>query len=205
MAASPGKRKARARSFTEEPTGLYRPAVVPEAALDEEPAEEPAPEGAVPEAVDEDGETTMPIDTREMEAAAKASRYAPDPAEPPRIVRRQSTGPHGRKIAEPYAEVQVAGTAEVVALPAHNVSQSGVSLAVPDGVALSVVEGAMVMVHLHLGAGVDGAEVQARLPATVAHRRPGRKGVTGGVALRWDTDNPRVAAELDRVLSARRD
>jgi hypothetical protein len=155
---------------------------------------------AVPQPVDDD--ITAPVDPLEMRAAARAGQLVADPDAPPRIIRRPST-PHGRALTEPYAEVQIAGTAEVVTLPAHSLSPSGVALSIPDNVSLEVESGATVMVLLHLGLDASGQPVSARVPAVVAHHRRAGDGRTGGLSLRWDQSNPRTAGEIERVLGDR--
>lgn len=180
-AVSPKRSKAPHEPFEDETTARFDP-------------------GAVPQPVEDD--ITAPVDPLEMRAAARAAQLVADPDAPPRIVRRAPT-PDGRSLHEPYAEVQIAGTAEVVTLPAHSMSPSGVALSVPDNVTLQVASGATVMVLLHLGLDASGEPVRARVPAVVAHHRRGGDGRTGGLSLRWDQSNPRTAAEIERVLGAR--
>jgi hypothetical protein len=179
---SPKRRKARLAPFDDETTTRFDPE-------------------AVPQLVDED--ITMPVDAGEMQAAARAAQLVADPDVPPRIIRRPASTPAGGAPTEPYAEVQIAGTAKVVTLPAHNLSPSGVALAVPDQVSLTVETGATVMVLLHLGLDAGGQPVRARVPAIVAHHRPAGDGKPGGLSLRWDHSNPRTAVEIERVLTER--
>lgn len=179
---SPKRRQARPAPFDDETTARFDPE-------------------AVPQMVEDD--ITRPVDADEMQAAARASRLADDPRPSPRVIRRDRTSAPVGAPAEPYAEVQVAGTAEVVTLPAHNLSPTGVALAIPDQVALSVEEGATVMVLLHLGLNAAGQPLSARVPAIVAHHRRAGAGRSGGLSLRWDQSNPRTAAEIQRILTER--
>jgi hypothetical protein len=143
-------------------------------------------------------QATAPVDTGEMEAAAKLSTHIADPDDKPHVIRRAAGSTDGKQL--PHAELRIAGGAGALRLPARQVTRTGVSLEIPPDTALEVAEGVSVVVDLHLGEDANGQAIRARLPALVAHLRKPSARAPGGISLRWDTRGRGVIEQLALLL-----
>lgn len=140
-------------------------------------------------------QVTIPVDTNEMSAAARASVTVPDPAEPvpPRAA------PAANVVLTPTdpltARVSVAGSAETVTLPIHNATRSGVALEIPDDSKLLADVGTNVNVQITLG------DEAVKVLARVAHRRRSDAARPGGIGLRWDDAASDTTEKVERILA----
>ena len=140
-------------------------------------------------------QVTVPVDVRQMHAAARASIRVPDPDEPAPVRVAAAANALVKPADELTARVAVAGSAETVSLRIHNLTRSGISLEIPDDSQLLADAGTTVNVHIALGPEL------VNVLASIGHRRRGSGAQLGGVALRWDTSLPQTAADVERILA----